>query len=248
MTFKKSLMLVMVVVLAAAAVTWTGAPAAQAAPPRQDNPEMRTVTVTGFGAAYGAPDLVMVGLGAESSNSDIKTAMDDTTARMNQIMATLVDNGVAREDIRTEHFSIYQDYGGPMMDDMQTPRNYRVSTSVVITVREVERVGDLLAAAVDAGANIVNYIQFDIEDRAALQDEARVEAVENARTRAENLAGLLGLSVGEPLNVVENSDYYMPMMGGGGGGFGYGEAAAISEGQLSVSMSVTITFALVPVS
>lgn len=247
MMLKKTLMLVTVVMLAAAALVWTGASTAQAAPPRQDSPDMRTVTVTGFGAAYGAPDIVMVGLGVEASNTDIKAAMDDTTARMNQILATLVDNGIAREDIRTEHFSIYQDYSGPM--DAQAPRTYRVSTSVVITVREVDRVGELLAAAVDAGANMVNYIQFDIEDRTALQDEARVEAVENARARAENLAGLLGLSVGEPLNVIENSDMYGPMMmGGGGGGLGSAGAAPISEGQLSVNMSVTITFALVPAS
>lgn len=234
--------------LLAALVAGIAIPSAEAAPPRQDDAGTRTITVTGLGTAYGAPDIVTVGLGVEAVNSDIKAAMDDTTARMNAVMQTLQDNGIAREDIRTEHFSIYQEYNGPMGPDGQNQaRNYRVSNGVTLTVREVGRVSEILAAAVEAGANMVNYIQFNIEDRAALQDEARANAVENAQARAEHLAGLLGLAVGEPLEIVENSDIYGPVGMGGGGGVAYAQAAPpISEGQLSVNMAVEITFALVP--
>ncbi|MCD4686940.1 MAG: SIMPL domain-containing protein [Anaerolineae bacterium] len=243
MSTKKNLLL-LVTLLLAVSTLWIGAPSANA----QGDAAMRTITVTGYGAAYGAPDIVMLGLGVEAVNVDIKAAMDDTTARMNAVMLALQDNGVAVEDIRTEHFSIWQDYGyGPMEPGMQGDASYRVSTSVTITVRNVARVGDLLALAVDAGANIVNYIQFDIEDRAVLQAEARGSAVADAQARAEHLAGLLGMAVGEPLEIIEGGDFYGPMpMGGGGGGIGFAEAAPIGEGQLSVNMQVTITFALVP--
>lgn len=248
MSAKKALALVMVVALAAASVAWAGAQSVAAAPPQQDA-ESRTITVTGFGTAYGAPDVVMVGLGAESVNADVKAAMDETNSRMNAIIAAMQENGIAREDIRTEYFSIYQDYSyGPMGPDTQGERVYRVSTSVTITVRQVDRVSDLLAAAVDAGANMVNYIQFDIENRDELQADARGLAVEDAQARAEHLAGLMGLGVGDPLTIVEGGDVYGPVMRGGGGGMGFAESAAISEGQLSVNMSVTITFALVPAS
>lgn len=246
MSARKSLVLVMVLALTAASFAWAGAHSVAAAPPQQDA-GARTITVTGFGTAYGAPDIVMVGLGVESVNADIKAAMDETTSHMNAIIAAMQENGIAREDIRTEYFSIYQDYSqvGPQAS---SDRVYRVSTSVTITVRQVDLVSDLLATAVDAGANIVNYIQFDIENRDELQAEARGLAVEDAGARAAHLAGLMGLSVGEPLTIVEGSDSYGPVMRGGGGGMGYAEAAAISEGQLSVNMSVTITFALVPAS
>lgn len=243
MSTKKNVLL-LVTVLLVVSTLWIGAPRASA----QGDPVGRTITVTGYGTAYGAPDIVMVGLGVESVNVDIKTAMDDTTTRMNAVMQALQDNGVAREDIRTEQFSIWQDYGyGPVEPGMQSDASYRVTTSVTITVRDVDRVGELLAVAVDAGANIVNYIQFDIEDRDALQAEARGNAVTDAQARAEHLAGLLGMAVGKPLEIVESGDYYGPMYGGGGGGGGgYADAAPISEGQLSVNMQVTITFALVP--
>ena len=87
----------------------------------------------------------------------------------------------------------------------------------------------------------------DIEDRAALQAEARESAVQDAQARAEHLAGLLGMAVGEPLEIIEGGDFYGPMsIGTGGGGMGFADAAPISQGQLSVNMQVTITFALVP--
>jgi len=127
----------------------------------------------------------------------------------------------------------------------QSAAIYRVSIGVTITVRTPDKVGELLSAAVSAGANMVNYIQFDIADHTALQDQAREAAVTDAKTRAEQLAGLLGLKVGDPLTVVENGESYgMPMADGRGGG-AMMAAVPISQGTLSVSMSVTITYALV---
>jgi uncharacterized protein YggE len=209
----------------------------------------RTITVTGYGIAYGAPDIVRVGLGVESVNTDIMAAMDDASARMQAVIQALQDGGVAAEDIRTDYFSIYQDYGyaGPAPADGGAPTPaYRVSTSVTAIVRDTETVGELLAAAVSAGANIVNYLQFDIEDRSALESEARADAISDAQARAAEIASSLGLTVGEPIRVVEGVDA-VPLtdIRGLGGGGGAGAAAVpISEGQLSVNMAVTITFAV----
>ncbi len=224
---------------------------AAAAPPAQDGAG-RTITVTGYGAAYGSPDIARVGLGVEGVNSDISVAMDDVTNRMNNVIAALTDAGIAPQDIRTEYFSIYQDYGYgmPMTPDESgvAGAQYRVSTSVVVVIRDTSRVGELLALAVNSGANMVNYTEFNIEDQAGLQAEARQLAVADAQDRAAQLASILGMTVGEPLNVVEGSDVYGAMrgLGGGGGMVEMSAAPPISEGQLSVNMAVTITFALVP--
>lgn len=242
---RKSLLVGLVLVLVATFALNLNAPGVRA----QDAPTERTITVTGNGTAYGAPNIVVIGLGVDVSNPDVRLALDASSERMNAILQALKDNGVAAEDIRTENFSIYQDYGyAPMEMGQQGQPSYRVSTSVTVTVRDTARVGDLLAAAVDAGANLVNYIQFDIDDRSALQAEARRLAVDDARARAEDLAALMGLAVGDPITVVEGVDYYGgPLARGMGGGGGVAEAAPpISQGQLSVNMTVTITYALVP--
>lgn len=250
MSVKKLLLAVVVMVLAAAPVLALGQ-SAEAAPSRQGEMPAQTITVTGRGVAYGAPDVARIGLGVEASNQDVLQAMDDANARMNAVMQALTDGGVAPEDIRTENFSIYQDYGygGPVASGMegdQPKPSYRVTNGVSVTVRDTSKVGELLAAVVAAGANMVNYVQFDIDDRAALESDARGLAVADARARAEELAGMLGLAVGKPLSVSENSDYYgSPLYGLGGGGGMAESAAPISQGQLSVSMAVTITFELV---
>jgi hypothetical protein len=249
MSVKKFLMIALALALLAVPMLQT----AEAAPPTQDGGQPRTITVTGYGTAYGAPDVVQVGLGVDASDADILVAMNDVTDRMNAVMQALQAGGVDVKDIRTDSFNIYQDYkyGQPTADPSQTQDAqpfYRVSTTVAVTVRQTDKVPELLASAVNAGANVVNYIQFNIEDRTALESQARELAVSDARSRAEELAALMGLTVGEPLQVTEggniNTPYYS--MGGGGGG-GYATSAApppISQGTLSVDMSVTVTFAV----
>jgi uncharacterized protein YggE len=250
MSAKKFFMMVVVLALLAVPIMQT----AEAAPPRQDTGEPRTITVTGYGVAYGAPDVVQVGLGVEASDADILVAMDDVTARMNAVMKALEDGGVDVKDIRTESFYIYQDYkyGQPATGleggDQQPQPFYRVSTTVTVTVRQTDHVAELLAASVSAGANVVNYIQFNIEDRTALESQARELAVADARSRAEQLAALMGLTVGDPLSITEGGDMYaQPYYGGGGGGGALSVAPPpISQGTLSVNMSVTVTFAASP--
>ncbi|HEX3054143.1 MAG TPA: SIMPL domain-containing protein [Aggregatilineaceae bacterium] len=247
MSLKKFLMAAVAIVLLSTPIMWSTTLHSEAAPHQQDATE-RTITVTGYGTSYGAPDIVRLGLGVESVNPDIMVAMDDVSSRINAVMQTLQDAGVALEDIRTEYFSIYQDYsysGPQQMEGGQSTPAYRVSTSLAVTVRSTENVGELIASAVSAGANLVNYMQFDIADRATLESQARTDAVADARVRAEELAAQLGVTVGDAIRVVEGDQNAVPMYDrGGGGGMGAGSSVPISEGQLSVSMAVTITFAV----
>jgi len=243
MSMKKLLVVALALVLFATPVALGGQVKAQ-----DDFPTQRTITVTGYGVAYGAPDVVRVGLGVEAVNEDILTAVNDGSDRMNAVLQALQDAGVAAEDIRTEYYSIYQDYGygTPMEGGEQPVPRYRVSTTVTVTVRDTDNVAELVSAAVAAGANIVNYVQFDISDRSALESEARNDAIADARSRADQIAATLGVTVGEPLRIVEGFNQYpMPEFFGGGGGAGAaGSVPPISQGQLSVSMAVTITYAV----
>lgn len=247
MSIKRFFLVALALVLLSTPVLMSANLRAQAAPPRQTgDPAQRTITVTGTGIAYGSPDIVLVGLGVESVNVDIMTAMNETNDRLNTVLQALQDAGVAPEDIRTEYYSIYQDYGGPMMDSTGQPeRQYRVSSSVAVTVRNPDQIGELLSAAVQAGANLVNYVTFDIQDRSSLESEARQDAVDDARARAEELASLLGVTVGDPVQIVEGGNMNSPIAYGmGGGGGAAASVPPISQGQLSVSTVVTITYAV----
>lgn len=209
----------------------------------QEPSGQRSITVTGYGVAYGSPDIARVGLGVETSNTDVQVALEEANTRLAAVISALREAGIAEADIQTNYFSIYQDYYGGSPEGRGEP-TYRVSSSVNVRVRNTDQVGELIAEAVDAGANIVNFVEFNIADRAALESDARELAIADARARAEEIASLLGLTVGEPLRVVEGpevsvmSDFY------GRGGAGAVGAPPIEQGALSVSMSITITYAV----
>jgi uncharacterized protein YggE len=103
--------------------------------------------------------------------------------------------GIAAKDLQTTNFSIY-----PMQDfDPQgkpTSTRYAVDNTVYVTLRSLPKLGDVLEAAIDAGANSINGIQFDVADRTAALSEARRSALVNAGEQARELAQAAGLALG----------------------------------------------------
>lgn len=222
-----------------------------ASPARAQGPvdPPRTIQVTGFGSASGAPDVALVQLGVQLFETDLGTAVANANATMEAVIAALVEQGIAREDIRTTNFNIYQESGGPQPFDAESAQpamRYVVNNTVEVKVRDLDLISAVLQAALDAGANNVYGLTFGLDNAAALEAEARTLAVEDAQARAQALAGAFGLEVGAPISIREGAD-----AGFGGSprmmdvGFG-GAGPVISEGQLSVSMQVTVTFEIVP--
>lgn len=212
-----------------------------------------TITVTGTGEAYGAPDIANLVVGVEIINSDLPTAFTEANSRIDTIIQAVLEAGVAREDIRTMGLNVYIDrsYGPAMPMDSATeggtPQNYVVSNQLSIRVRDIASVADVINAAVAAGANNLYGLDFNIADRSALESEARVDAMADARARAEHLAEIAGVSLGEVVVINEGGGGFVPYpsaardmaVGLGGGG------AAVEPGQLSVQMAVTVTYAIV---
>ncbi len=214
----------------------------------QDNAQPNTITVVGTGSASGTPDIANLEIGVETTNSDLGTAYSNTNTRIDEVIAALVEAGVAREDIRTVGLSVWQDrYGGPNPQQSETGEPtpvYVVSNNVRVTVRDIENVPAVLNAAIDAGATNIYGLNFAIEDSDALASEARAEALDDARQRAGELAGLAEVELGDIISIVEIQGGFDPFnqtaleargLGGGGG-------AAIEPGQLSVNVQLRVTF------
>lgn len=233
--------------LAALALALVAGGAASPARAQEPADSPRTIQVTGFGSASGAPDVALVQLGVQLFETDLGTAVANANATMEAVIAALVEQGIAREDIRTTNFSIYQESGMPQplgAEGAQPPMRYVVNNMVEVKVRDLDQISAVLQAALDAGANNVYGLTFGLDDAAVLEAEARTLAVEDARARAEALAGAFGLEVGDPISIREGADTGISprIMEAGFGGAG----PVISEGQLSVSMQVTVTFEIAP--
>ena len=236
LTVKLSLLLALVAMLGLAI-----APTAA-----QDLPT-NSITVTGYGQAFGAPDVAYVEVGVDVADKDVNVAFTRANDTMNAVTEALKGLGIAPEDLRTTNISVYSDYYNPETGGNDPEPTYRVNNTLRVTVRDISQASEVISTAVNAGANTVYNLSFGIADTAELEQQARAQAVEDARVRAQNLAELTGVTLGEPIIITEFSGNQLPpipyradaaAMGLGGGG------APVETGQLSVNVQVDITFAI----
>jgi uncharacterized protein YggE len=210
----------------------------------QSEPPMRTITVTGTGAVTLTPDIAYVYIGVQTQDASASIAMDNNTARAQAVIEAIKTFGVADKDIQTSNFSISPQ---PIYDDSYniTGYTYMVQNTVYVTVRDLDKLGSLLDAAFEAGANTINSISFDVADRTEAVSQARLAAVENARRQADELATASGVSVGD----VQTISYYdsTPIVNQ------YMEVRAMADsagsvpiesGSMEISTTVTIVYAI----
>ncbi|MCK5634007.1 MAG: SIMPL domain-containing protein [Anaerolineales bacterium] len=221
-------------------------------------PEERlTLSVTGYGQASGTPDLANAQLGVSIVDPDIGKAINEANATIERITNAVVAQGVSSNDVLTSNYSVWSEDVYDPQNGMPTGETrYRVDISLAITVREVHRMGDLIAVGLDAGATNVSGINFTIDDTAALEAEARSSAITDVRDRAEKLAQGLGMTLGDPISVGEGSAgapgpvYSYGLKGDiggiGGGGVGAGVPSIISPGQTTIGVQVTVIYELLP--
>ncbi|MAS37094.1 MAG: hypothetical protein CL610_24050 [Anaerolineaceae bacterium] len=230
---KRATILVLVVGLLAA---FAGATAAQEYPPN-------TLTVDGFGQAFGEPDVVIVQLGVQTSSSDVMEAYNNANIAIQNVIDALKAAGIEDRDLQTTGLYLYQDTPfNPQTGEPGTEPIYRVQNSLTVTVRDVDTVGDIINIGVEAGANNIGGIPFSIDDPAALEQQAREAAIGDARQRAEELASLMGVELGSPSIIVESNDGQPPILyDRAQAGFG-GSGVPVEEGQLSVGVVVKVTF------
>jgi uncharacterized protein YggE len=202
------------------------------------------ITVMAQGKATGKPDLAMITVGVETRNAEARAAAEENDDRMADVMAAILELGVAEEDIQTVDYSVRAEIDWD--DDERRVIGYVVSNSVMLKLREVDKAGDVLDAVTAAGANNIYGIQFTFDDPAVLREEARAEAMAQARDKAEALAQLAGVGLGKPRYInesfMESPPYYLePMYAAAERGMG-GGAAPVQPGQLEVAVQVQITF------
>jgi uncharacterized protein YggE len=212
---------------------------------QEAQPVVRTLNVNGSGQVQLKPDIAYIYIGVHTENIAVSEAVDSNTAQTSAVIEAIKSSGVDAKDINTINFSIWpsQQYSP---DGTPTETKYAVDNTVYVVVRDLSSMGDLLDAAIGAGANTINSIQFDIDDKTEAIKEARAKAVEDAKAQAQELADVAGVTLGEIQNIsfFDNSPYPFYEGKGGGGGIAYEAAAAvpIQPGQLNISVNVSVTY------
>lgn len=211
-------------------------------------PATRSLTVTGQGEASAPPDQAQIMAGVQTVAATVIESTRQNQAAVEKIMRSLEDQGIEPADIQTSGYNVWAEQRhDPRGSGEITLTGYGVSNVVNVVVRDIDRVGEVLAAVTNAGANSIHGVQFMVEDTAALEQRARAEAMAHARAQAESLAELAGVELGEVLTISMSSGGGQPRPMGVRFAAQMAEAApvpGISPGQLDVVVQVHVTFVI----
>ena len=209
-----------------------------------ENPALRSISTEGIGKVSLTPDMATVSIGVSTENKDAAKAVEENSQKVENVMAALKDFGIADEDMQTSNFSIYPRQNWDKEGNV-TDVTYSVSNTLSVTVRNLDDLGAVLNAVVQAGANNIHGIQFDVEDKVEASKQAMENAVMDARERSEVLAGAADVEVGDVYSI--NSYTYgnsepiylersMAMDGMGG------MDVPISAGEMTITVNVSVIF------
>ncbi len=172
--------------------------------------EGTVLSVSAEGKATARPDMAIVALGVTTDGQTAQAAFQANAQRMTALIQALRRAGVAERDIQTSNISINPQY---VYEERQPPRltGYQATNTVNAKVRNLDRLGPTLDAAVSAGGNTLNGVSFSHQNPDAQLDAARTDAMQEARRRAEIYARAAGLSVGRIISISESGGVAPPI-------------------------------------
>ena len=205
------------------------------------------LTVVGTGTVDAQPDIVYLTLGVDLKADNAATVTANGSAQMERVLAALKAAGIADADIHTAAYNLWveQQYD-PQTGQPTGVISYHLTHTVRVTVRDINQVGTILSAAVEAGANTVQEVSFSVADPDKLATEARQKAIADAQARAQEMASALGVTLGKVVSVSESSNYVPVAIDYSTKGAGAAAPAAVPlpAGSFSVSISVVVVYEL----
>ncbi len=162
--------------------------------------EPETITVVGKSGMEATPDVAKVSLGVSSRAATPSIAREDNTAAINATLAALAEMGIEEKDIQTTNMNMWNNY-----DSNGNLTGYRMSTDLTVYVRDITKAGDVVDAAIAAGANELNGVSYLLSNEDEMYNTALADAIALARTKAEVLAEAAGKTVGQVKKVDETS-------------------------------------------
>lgn len=213
----------------------------------QQNPA--TISVFADAKVSASPDIATLSFGiATGRQTSAKAAIALVTKNMTAIIAAVKKTGVAEKDIATQSFWLNPVYD--YSNGTQVPRGFEANQSLTVKVRDLDKVGDVLTAATNAGANQAGSISFSIDKPDDLKAQARAMAIEKAQAKAIVLAKALGMSLGRLTAFNEDSNYggpvpmYAKTMAMGGGAPEADASLPVPAGEQDITSNVTLTYEL----
>ncbi|MCX6757347.1 MAG: SIMPL domain-containing protein [Candidatus Nomurabacteria bacterium] len=186
-----------------------------------------TITFEGKGEVSAVPDIATINFTIRENQPILKDAQDKVTKKEGVLLAFLDLKKVAKVDIKTENYSSYPKYdyntpcyqGSGVSTKMGMPCRsepkligYEVSEYVSVKIHDISQSGDIVKGIGALGVSEMNGPNFSINNEDQLKETARKIAIDDAKAKAQKLAGDLGVHLVGIVSFSENGNYPMPMM------------------------------------
>jgi uncharacterized protein YggE len=205
---------------------------------RSDTAPAHQITVNGVGSVEAVPDRVAFNFGVQTSAKTASAALSANAEAATKVIAALKAAGIATKDIQTQQVSLSQ----RLSDDGQTVLGYNASSSVSTSLPSIAKAGELVDAAVAAGADSVDGPSLTLSNVKALERKALAGAVADAKARAQALADAAGVSLGAIVAITEGGAV-TPVMFNQKTDSVAATPTPIEPGTQEVQASVSVTFA-----
>ena len=221
---------------AIAAATLLAAPAlAQTVPPAM-------ISVTGEATVSVPPDQAQIDAGVTTEAKTAREASDANNAAMGKVLLALKGAGIEEKDYQTSRLSLQPESAPNRTAGPATIVGYRASNRVTIRLRDVTKVASGIDTLVGVGANDIGGINFTVSQASKLLDDAREQAIADARRKAEIYAKAAGVTLGAPLNISEGGTPvpipYRRMVAG------MAAAAPVAQGEETLQVTVAVSWGI----
>ncbi len=169
----------------------------------QSAEQKHSIHINGEGKVVAVPDIAKIQLGYSVEKKKVAEAQKENTEKINTVIKKLKDEfNIDPKDIQTANYNIYPRYN--WNEGRQILRGYEVSQNISVKIRDLDNISDILGLVGQEGLNQVGGLSFEIDDPQELKQQARELAIKHAKEKAESLADIAGVKLG---NIISFSEY-----------------------------------------
>ena len=206
-----------------------------------------SMTVTGRGEVSATPDQATIRLGAVAQSKEAADAQRQANDIVNRTLAKLEKMNIPGEKITTVGLTLAPIFSSEDRIDRKEPVEariiaYRAHNTIQVVIDDVGKVGEIIDAGMDAGANVLEGLIFQLKEDEKYKEQALSLAVRQARSKAEAIAAALGLEIAAVQEVSEGGINIMFPQMPVARAFAADAETRVQPGQVNVEATVTIRY------
>jgi hypothetical protein len=203
------------------------------------------ITVSGEGKVYAKPDVAVLSFGVTTTGATVADVTKNNTEKMNSAIEAVKALKIDEKDIQTTNYNLTPQYNYTEKQG-RIFTGYTLEQDVQVKIRDFTKIGDVLSSVTAKGINLVNDLQFTIDNPEQFKEQARAKAIAQAKSNAQNLAKESGVSLGKLINVYENSSSSNAVMFSAKAmGAGISDSVAtptVQPGQQEINITINLTY------